>query len=92
MEEGIATHFSILAWRIPWTEAPGKLLSIGLQRADTTERLRTAQHTSNRYRVGEGVGLALEALEVTHGSDRWIPGFGTPRGLGRLPAECSQKE
>ena len=32
LEEGIATHFSILAWRISWTEEPGGLLSIGLQR------------------------------------------------------------
>ena len=31
-EEGMATHFSILAWRIPWTEEPGGLQSIGLQR------------------------------------------------------------
>ena len=27
--EGIATHFSILAWRIPWTEEPGGLQSMG---------------------------------------------------------------
>ena len=32
LEEGMATHFSILAWRIPWTEEPGGLQSIGLQR------------------------------------------------------------
>ena len=25
LEEGTATHFSILAWRIPWTEEPGRL-------------------------------------------------------------------
>ena len=31
LEEGIATHSSILAWRIPWTEEPGKLQSMGLQ-------------------------------------------------------------
>ena len=31
-EEGMATHPSILAWRISWTEEPGRLLSIGLQR------------------------------------------------------------
>ena len=31
-EEGMATRFSILAWRIPWTEEPGGLLSIGSQR------------------------------------------------------------
>ena len=32
LEEGKATHSSILAWRIPWTEEPGRLLSIGLHR------------------------------------------------------------
>ena len=32
LEEEMATHSSILAWRIPWTEEPGRLLSIGLHR------------------------------------------------------------
>ena len=32
LEEEMATHSSILAWRIPWTEEPGGLHSIGLQR------------------------------------------------------------
>ena len=32
MEEAMATHFSILAWRIPWSEKPDSLQSIGLQR------------------------------------------------------------
>ena len=32
LEEGIATHSSILAWRIPWAEEPGGLRSRGLQR------------------------------------------------------------
>ena len=31
LEEGIATHSSILAWRIPWTEEPGRLQSLELQ-------------------------------------------------------------
>ena len=31
LEKGIATHSSILAWRIPWTEEPGGLQSTGLQ-------------------------------------------------------------
>ena len=31
LEDGMATHSSILAWRIPWTEEPGKLQSIGSQ-------------------------------------------------------------
>ena len=32
LEEGMATHFSILAWRIPWTEKPGGLQFMGSQR------------------------------------------------------------
>ena len=32
LEEEMATHSSILAWRIPWTQAPGGLQSMGLQR------------------------------------------------------------
>ena len=33
LEKGTATHSSFLAWRIPWTEEPGRLQSVGLQRA-----------------------------------------------------------
>ena len=32
LDEGVAAHSSILAWRIPWTEEPGRLQSIGSQR------------------------------------------------------------
>ena len=32
IEKGMATHSSILAWRIPWTEDPGELESMGSQR------------------------------------------------------------
>ena len=32
LEKGIATHFSILVWRIPWKGEPGRLQSMGLQR------------------------------------------------------------
>ena len=32
LEEGTATHPSVLAWRIPWTEEPGGLQSMGLPR------------------------------------------------------------
>ena len=33
LEKGMITHSSILAWRIPWTEEPGRLQSMGSQRA-----------------------------------------------------------
>ena len=44
LEEGVATHFSIFAWRIPWTEEAGGLQSVGCKESETTERLSTAQH------------------------------------------------
>ena len=37
LEEGMATHSSILAWEISWTEEPGRLQSMGLQELETTE-------------------------------------------------------
>ena len=46
LEKEMATHASILAWRIPWTEEPGGLQSTGSQR-DTTERLHF--HFRGRY-------------------------------------------
>ena len=39
--KGMATHSSTLAWRIPWTEEPGRLLSMGSPRVGHTERLTT---------------------------------------------------
>ena len=39
LEEGVATHSTILAWRIRCTEEPGGLQSTGSQELDTTERL-----------------------------------------------------
>ena len=39
LEKEMATHSSILAWKIPWTEEPGGLQSMELQELDTTERL-----------------------------------------------------
>ena len=35
LEDGMATHFSVLAWRIPWTEEPGGLQPRGLQKSQT---------------------------------------------------------
>ena len=35
LEEGMATHFRILAWRIPWTEEPGQRKSMGVTKSQT---------------------------------------------------------
>ena len=39
LEEGMATHCSILAWRIPWTEEPGRLQSMALKKMGMTQQL-----------------------------------------------------
>ena len=37
LDEEMATHSNILAWRTPWTEEPGRLQSMGSQESDLTE-------------------------------------------------------
>ena len=44
LEKEKATHSSILTWRIPWTEEPSRLQSVGSQESDMTERVST--HTA----------------------------------------------
>ena len=38
LEKGMATHFSILAQRIPWSDKPGRLQPVGLQRGGDTQK------------------------------------------------------
>ena len=47
LEEGVATHSSILAWRIPWTEEPGGLQSMVLQSQTRLKPL--GMHTRTYY-------------------------------------------
>ena len=44
LEEGMAAHSSLLAWRIPWTEEPGGLQSMGLTKSQTLLSVRTHTH------------------------------------------------
>ena len=39
LQKAMAPHSSTLAWKIPWTEEPGRLQSMGLEESDTTEQL-----------------------------------------------------
>ena len=47
LQKEVATHSSILGWRIPWTEEPSGLSSIGLQRVGRHDWARTHTHFSN---------------------------------------------
>ena len=66
--EDSGTHSSTLAWKIPWTEEPGRLQSMGSRESDTTEQVHFH---------------ALEKEMATHSSVlAWrIPGTGEPGGL-----------
>ena len=68
----MAPHSSTLAWKIPWTEEPGRLQSMGSLRVGTTERLHFPFHFH-----------ALEKEMATHSSIlAWeIPGTEEPSGL-----------
>ena len=47
----MATHSSILAWRIPWTEEPGGIQSIGSQRIGHDRVTNTHTHTQSKAKV-----------------------------------------
>ena len=70
LKKAMATHSSTPAWKIPWTEEPGRLQSMGSLESDTTERLYFHFH-------------ALEKEMATHSSVlAWrIPGMGKSGGL-----------
>ena len=66
----MAPHSSILAWKIPWTEEPGRLQSMGLEESDMTERLPF--HFSLSC-IGEGNGNPLQCscLENPRDGGAW---------------------
>ena len=51
LEKGMATHSSILAWRIPWTEEPGRLQSIGSHRVGHDRSDLAHMHPFTRWRI-----------------------------------------
>ena len=69
-EKEMAPHSSTLAWKIPWTEEPGRLQSMGSLRVDTTERLHFYFSLSC---IGEGNGNPLQCscLENPRDSGAW---------------------
>ena len=60
----MATHSSILAWRIPGTEEPGGLQSMGHKESDTAEQARTQTHTSLYITLTESSALVWDVLET----------------------------
>ena len=81
-EKEMSTHSSILAWRIPWTEEPGGLLSIGVAQSRT--RLKRLSMPAS---IGEGNGNPLQCscLENPRVGGAWWAGiYGVVQSQTRL--------
>ena len=80
----MAPHSSTLAWKIPWTEEPGNLQSVGSLRSDRTERLHV--HFSLSC-IGEGNGNPLQYSCLENPRDRgawWAAIYGVAQSQTRL--------
>ena len=64
LEEGMATHYSILAWRVPWTEEPGGLQSMGLQRVRNDWR-DLAPHAQVLSQSSQGFLPSVPAFHIS---------------------------
>ena len=83
-EKVMATHSSTRAWKIPWTEEPGRLQSMGLLESDTTERLHL--HFSLSC-IGGGNGNPLQCSCLENPSDGeawWAVVYGVAQSWTRL--------
>ena len=76
LEKEIATHSSVLAWDIPWTEEPGGLQSTGLQRAGHD------LVTKEQQQVGFPGGSDGQESACSAGDPGSIPGLGISPGEG----------
>ena len=78
-EKAVAPHSSTLAWKIPWTEEPGGLQSVGSLRSDMTERLHC--HFSLSC-IGEGNGNPIQCSCLENPRDGgawWAAVYGVAR-------------
>ena len=84
LEKEMETHSSVLAWRIPGTEEPGGLQSMGSLQSDTTERL---QFHSSLSCIGEGNGNPLQCSCLENPRDGgawWADIYGVAQSWTRL--------
>ena len=76
LEKEMATYSSILAWRIPWTEGPGELQSLGLKELDMTEQLTLSFGGFPDSSAGKKIHLLMQETPV------WFPGREDPPEKG----------
>ena len=84
LEKGMATHSSILAWRIPWTEEPGRLQSMESQRIRHDWATNTRTYTKFKNRQSLSIMIEIR-IEVTSGKVfGWEEGTGNFLGTGNV--------
>ena len=94
LEKEMATHSSILAWRIPWTEEPGGLQSMGLQASDTTERLTlslTRHLTKREYGFSPKTPRRAQLHGLPRGKPSETPGWTSDLQHDKMINQCSSK-
>ena len=84
----MATHCSILAWKIPWTEESGGLPPMGLQESYTIEQLSMCAciytHVRGEKRTEHGGWVGQRSFSIIfHGTDCCYTLFGLPFGAGK---------
>jgi len=87
----MAPHSSTLAWKIPWTEEPGRLQSMGSLESDTTERLHFHFSLS---RMGEGNGNPLQCSCLENprdGGAGWAAVYGVAQSRTQLKRLSSSR-
>ena len=83
-EKAMAPHSSTLAWKIPWTEEPGRLQSVGSLESDMTER---PPFDFSLSCIGEGNGNSLQCSCLENPRDRgawWAAVYGVAQSRTRL--------
>ena len=65
LQDGMAAHSSNLAWRIPWTEEPGRLQSIGSQRVAHDKQLSALTHIHTHTHTHADTHISTLAIVVT---------------------------
>ena len=62
LKKEMVTHTSILAWRIPWTEEPGRQRPWGSKELDVTEQLST--HIRNTKAISHGLSVSISFWRI----------------------------
>ena len=70
LEEEMAAHSSVLAWRIPWTEEPGRLQSMGSQRV--RQDWATKHSTETRVMLGKCLGHHIQGSTFCQSENEWF--------------------